>query len=162
MTDNELLIQLKARDDRALSLLFTRYSKSLYAIVAGLVADRHQAEDALEQTFVNIWNKIGHYDESKGRLFSWMVNIARETAARKAGPHSGTFVNLAGDASRIDNIGTAEVTRKLKPRSIQLLDLLFFKGKSVDDVARELDLSADAVKSENRSCVNELRNYIAS
>jgi len=162
MADNELIIQLKAKDDRALTMLFTRYSKSLYAVVASRVADRDQAEDALQQTIVNIWNQIGNYDESKGRLFSWMVNIARQTAAQKTNPVSGTFVNLSGDASRIDSIGTGEVVRKLKPRCIQMLDLLFFKGKNVDDVARELDLSAEAVKSQNRSCVTDLRNYIAS
>ena len=71
---------LKSRDSKAFGYLYDNYSASLYTIIAQLVDDMEVANDVLQEVFINIWRKIESYDPVKGRLFTWMLNIARNAS----------------------------------------------------------------------------------
>ena len=71
---------LKSRDSKAFSYLYDNYSASLYTIIAQMVNDMEVANDVLQEVFINIWRKIESYDPVKGRLFTWMLNIARNAS----------------------------------------------------------------------------------
>ncbi len=71
---------LKSRDDKAFGYLYDNYSGSLFTIVSQIVNDMELANDVLQEVFINIWRKIETYDSSKGRLFTWMLNIARNAS----------------------------------------------------------------------------------
>ena len=62
--------------------------------------------------------------------------------------------------SQIDSIGIQEFTRRLKPKCIQNIDLVFFKGFSQQEVAKTLAIPLETVKSHHRSCLINLRNYL--
>ncbi len=81
--EGELVNLLKQKDDNAFSYLYDNYSGALYGVVKQIVSDGEVGSDVLQEVFVSIWSKIDSYDSSKGRLFTWMLNIARNAAIDK-------------------------------------------------------------------------------
>ena len=174
MTQEELLPLLLKKDDRSFTLLYDNYSKSLYGIIFNLIKDKEEAEDVLQEVFVKIWKNIDTYNTSKGRLYTWMLNIARNTSIDKLRSKNfnnnqknlstDNFVHILDDNSKtinkIDAIGIKEFIKKLKPKCIQLIDLLFFKGYTQQDASDELEIPLGTVKTQNRNCMNELRLMI--
>ena len=145
-----------------------------FSIITNLISDREEAEDVLQEVFVKIWKNIETYNQSKGRLYTWMLNITRNTAIdklrskgfnnSKKNLSSDNFVHLLDDSNkltnRIDSIGLREFVNKLKPKCIQLIDLLFFKGFTQQEASEELEIPLGTVKTQNRNCMNDLRNYL--
>ena len=174
MTQEELIPLLLKKDDRSFTLLYDNYSKSLYGVIFTLIKDREEAEDVLQEVFIKIWKNIDSYNESKGRLYTWMLNIARNTSIDKLRSKgfnnnqknlsSDNFVHILDDNSKtinqIDAIGIKEFIKKLKPKCIQIMDLLFFKGYTQQETSDELEIPLGTVKTQNRNCMNELRLLI--
>ena len=174
MTQEELLPLLLKKDDRSFTLLYDNYSKSLYGIIFNLIKDKEEAEDVLQEVFVKIWKNIDTYNTSKGRLYTGMLNIARNTSIDKLRSKgfnnnqknlsTDNFVHILDDNSKtinkIDAIGIKEFIKKLKPKCIQLIDLLFFKGYTQQEASDELEIPLGTVKTQNRNCMNELRLMI--
>ena len=174
MTQEELLPLLLRKEERAFTQLYDMYSKSLFSIITNLVKDREEAEDVLQEVFVKIWKNIDTYNQSKGRLYTWMLNITRNTAIDKLRSKgfnnsqknlsSDNFVNLLDDSNKltnkIDSIGLRDFVNKLKPKCIQLIDLLFFKGFTQQEASEELAIPLGTVKTQNRMCMNDLRNFL--
>ncbi len=174
MTQEELIPLLLKKDDRSFTLLYDNYSKSLYGVIFTLIKDREEAEDVLQEVFIKIWKNIDSYNESKGRLYTWMLNIARNTSIDKLRSKgfnnnqknlsSDNFVHILDDNSKtinqIDAIGIKEFIKKLKPKCIQIIDLLFFKGYTQQETSDELEIPLGTVKTQNRNCMNELRLLI--
>lgn len=174
MTQEELLPLLLRKDERGFTQLYDMYSKSLFSIITNLISDREEAEDVLQEVFVKIWKNIETYNQSKGRLYTWMLNITRNTAIdklrskgfnnSKKNLSSDNFVHLLDDSNKltnkIDSIGLREFVNKLKPKCIQLIDLLFFKGFTQQEASEELAIPLGTVKTQNRMCMNDLRNFL--
>jgi RNA polymerase sigma-70 factor (ECF subfamily) len=74
------------------------------------------------------------------------------------------FVNHFEDSSKlsdkVDTIGLQEFVKRLKPKCIQIIDLLFFKGYTQQEASDELAIPLGTVKTQNRNCINDLRNYL--
>ena len=146
----------------------------MYGVIFTLIKDREEAEDVLQEVFIKIWKNIDSYNESKGRLYTWMLNIARNTSIDKLRSKgfnnnqknlsSDNFVHILDDNSKtinqIDAIGIKEFIKKLKPKCIQIIDLLFFKGYTQQETSDELEIPLGTVKTQNRNCMNELRLLI--
>lgn len=174
MTQEELLEQIYKKDDKAFTLLYDMYARSLFGVIFNLIKDKEEAEDVLQETFVKIWKGIDSYNESKGRFFTWILNIARNAAIdrlrsknfnnNQKNLSADNFVHILDDTSRVNNkidtIGILEFVKKLKPKCIQLIDLLFFKGYTQQEAADELEIPLGSVKTQNRNCINELRNLL--
>jgi RNA polymerase sigma-70 factor (ECF subfamily) len=174
MTQEELLVLIYKKEEKAFTHLYDMYSKSLFAVINVLVKNREEAEDVLQDVFVKIWKNIDSYQESKGRFYTWILNIARNTSIDKLRSKnfnnsqknlsSDNFVHLFDDSnklvSKIDSIGIQEFVKKLKPKCIQIIDLLFFKGYTQQEASDELEIPLGTVKTHNRNCINDLRNYL--
>lgn len=174
MEQEELIKELLKKDDKSFTLLYDNYSKSLFGVIYNLIRNTEEAEDVLQEVFVKIWKNIDSYNESKGRLYTWMLNIARNTAIDKLRSKnfnnsqknlsSDNFVHILEDSSRttnrIDAIGIKEFIMKLKPKCVQIIDLLFFQGYTQQEASDELEMPLGTVKTNNRNCMNELRKMI--
>ncbi|CAM4079552.1 MULTISPECIES: RNA polymerase sigma factor [Flavobacterium] len=173
--EQELLVkELLKKDNQSFTLLYDNYSKSLYGVIYNLIKNKEEAEDVLQEVFVKIWNNIDSYNEKKGRLYTWMLNIARNTSIdklRSKGYNNSqknlsaeNFVYILEDNSkalnRIDAIGIKEFIKKLKPKCIQIIELLFFQGYTQQEASDELEMPLGTVKTNNRNCMNELRTII--
>jgi RNA polymerase sigma-70 factor (ECF subfamily) len=107
-----------------------------------------------------------------GRFYTWILNIARNTSidklrsknfnnSQKTFPHN--FVHLLDDSNKlvnkVDTIGNSEFVKRLKPKCIEIIDLLFFKGYTQQEASDDRN-SLGTVKTHNRNCINDLRNYL--
>ena len=174
MSQEELLVLIYKKDERAFTRLYDMYSKSLFSVINVLVKNREEAEDVLQEVFVKIWKNIDSYNESKGRFYTWILNIARNTSIDKLRSKNfnnsqknlstDNFVNHFEDSSKLadkmDTIGLQDFVKRLKPKCIQIIDLLFFKGYTQQEASDELAIPLGTVKTQNRNCINDLRNYL--
>jgi len=80
MSQEELIPLILKKDERAFTIMYDMYSKSLFSVISNFFKETEDAEDVLQEVFVKIWKSIESYNESKGRFYTWIVNIARNTA----------------------------------------------------------------------------------
>lgn len=174
MNQERLLELLRKQDASAYNLMYDMYAKSLYAVISNIIRDSGIAEDTLQDTFIKIWKNIHTYDSSKGRFYTWILNIARNAALDKVKSSSyrnqsknydiENFVHLVDEQkssqSRIDAIGLKEFIHKLKPKCIQIIELLFFRGYTQQEASDELKMPLGSVKTLNRTCISDLRDYL--
>lgn len=174
-TEEELIALLRGNDAAAFSYLYDNYSAAIYGVICRHFEEQEQSEDILQETFVKIWKNIDSYDESKGRLYTWMLNIARNLAidhkrsrSFKSGEKNQSLdvsvnaVNSSGSAAfNTDLIGLKEMVSKLKPESQTIIELLYFKGYTQDEVSKELNMPLGTVKTRTRSALIELRKLMA-
>lgn len=174
MTQEKILPLIYKKDNRAFTLLYDMYSKSLYGIIFNLIKDKEESEDVLQEVFIKIWKNLDSYDESRGRLFTWMLNITRNSAIDKLRSKNfnnnqknvspKNFVHIIDEnnsmTNRIDSIGIKEFISKLKPKCIQVIELLFFQGYTQQEASEELEIPLGTIKTQNRNCVNELRKIL--
>lgn len=174
MSQEEVLNLIEKKDGKAYTHLYNMYSKSLFAVISNLIKNREEAEDVLQDVFVKIWKNIDTYNADKGRLYTWMLNITRNTTIdkmRSKGYNKSlknqdidNFVGIIDNENKfinkIDIIGVSEFIKKLKPKCIQIIDLLFFKGYTQAETSEELEMPLGTVKTLNRTCINDLRTYL--
>jgi RNA polymerase sigma factor (sigma-70 family) len=173
-TEQELVRLLKARDELSFGYLYDNYSGALYSIVLQILPDKELANDVLQEVFVNIWKKIESYDTTKGRLFTWMLNVARnlaiDTVRSKAYQNSqknqqfpgAELDDKTGGATHlsIDNIGLKKIVGKLKSEHRVMIDLAYFKGYTHEEIAAIESLPLGTVKTRIRSALTQLRAYL--
>jgi len=171
-SEQELVALLQQRNEKAFSYLYDNYSGALYGIVNAVVTDKEVANDVLQNVFINIWRKIESYDASKGRLFTWMLNIARNAAIdelRSKG-YNNSIKNIslpenneiagAVTGPAIDDVGLKKVLGQLKGELRVLVDMSYFKGFTQEEIARSLDIPLGTVKTRIRSALTQLRTMI--
>jgi RNA polymerase sigma-70 factor (ECF subfamily) len=170
-SEDELVTALKKRDAMAFSYLYDNYSGSLYTVVCQIVSDMEAANDVLQEVFINIWKKIESYDPAKGRLFTWMLNIARNASidAVRSRSYQNSMNNtplsgnneVAGTINfNVDNIGLKKILQRLKPEHRVLLDLAYFRGYTHEEIADIENIPLGTVKTRIRSALLQLREYL--
>ena len=173
LSEEELVLALRQREKIAVEALYDMYSASLFGVIVRIVNDEDIAEDILQDTFVKIWNSFSSYSTEKGRLFTWMVNIARNLAIDKI--RSKDFKNqtknqeLENNVTFIDEqrntvykpelLGVKDLVEQLKPEQKSILDLVYFKGYTHVEAADELGVPLGTLKTRLRMAITQLRKY---
>jgi len=70
---------LRFRDKAAFTALYRLYSPAIYGLISRNISDKEKCDLALEQTFIQAWNELDHYDKAKCSLFTWLSRIANKT-----------------------------------------------------------------------------------
>jgi RNA polymerase sigma factor (sigma-70 family) len=164
----ELVAALRQKENQAFSYLYDHYSGALYGIINQIVGDTELSNDVLQETYVNIWRRIDTYDAGRGRLFTWMLNIARNAAIDKTRSkgfqQSQRQISLADGEMvpaivrpGVDDLGLKKVILKLKDEQRLLIDLSYFQGFTHEQIARALDIPLGTVKTRIRSALTQLR-----
>lgn len=171
-TEQQLVMLLKQRQQSAFGYLYDNYSTALQTIIVNIVTDYDAAADVLQEVFVKIWRQIETYDESKGRLFTWMLNIARnasiDTIRSKAWQNSKqnnelTENNYAAAGStqlNTDQIGLRKIVHSLKEEHKVLVELSYFQGYTQDEISKMLEIPLGTVKTRLRTALSQLRQQI--
>ena len=169
--EQELVAALRQKDNQAFSYLYDHYAGALYGVIRQIVADAEVSNDVLQETFVNIWRRIDSYDESKGRLFTWMLNIARNAAIDKT--RSKGFLQgqrqlpLEGELMQttvrpgIDDFGLKKIIQKLKDEQRLLIELSYYQGYTHEQIAKALGIPLGTVKTRIRSALQQLRALLS-
>ncbi len=163
----ELVAALRQKNDDAFTYLYDHYCGALHGVIKQIVQDTELANDVMQEAFVNIWRRIETYDESKGRLFTWMLNIARNAAIDKTRskgfqqslrqmPLDGETIQ-ASVKPGTDDFGLKKIVFKLKEEQRQLIDLSYFQGYTHEQIAQVLHIPLGTVKTRIRSALTQLR-----
>jgi len=171
-TESELVLLLSQQSESAFSYLYDHYSGALFASILTIVNDQEAAADTLQEVFIKIFRQIHSYDSSKGRLYTWMLNIARNAAidtTRSKGFQknkqnqelSDNVYDLAGSAEiKTDDIGLRKLVHGLRPEWRVLVELSYFEGYTQDEIAKMLDIPLGTVKTRLRAALKELHKLI--
>ena len=168
----DLVLLLKQRDRSAFDYLYEQYSGALYAVVLNIITDRETASDILQDVFVKIWRQLDQYDPAKGRLFTWMLNIARNASidftrgkqfknSRKNLDVSDTIGHLPENISfDTDRIGIAGIVKRLPGDYGKLITLAYFRGYTHDEIAKEENIPLGTVKTRIRKALIALKQLL--
>lgn len=168
MQDQQLIIRLQQQDRAAIGELYDAYSGALFGVVLRIVQSRELAEQVLQDTFLKAWRNGASYDTSKGRLFTWLLNIARNTAIdatrtsyfqhyRKTDSLDNLVHKPGGEAVNPDLLGVKEVVGRLDEKYKSLIDLVYFKGYTQEEAAEETGIPLGTIKTRLRYAIGELR-----
>lgn len=172
-SEEELVLLLKQQSREAFDYLYANYSAALFGVISRIITDEQTAEDVLQESFVKIWKHIDQYSEAKGRIFTWMINVARNTAIDKTRSRGEVMkgkiskdeniVNILGDRSgremNTDGIGLKNMIAGMKEEHGVILNLTYFNGYTIEETANKLDLPVGTVKTRMRSAIKILRAY---
>ncbi len=173
-SEEELVHLLKNKDRSAFSYLYDNYSPALFGIIFRMLENRELAEDVLQEAFVKIWNNFSNYDNSKGRLFTWMINITRnltiDTLRSKGYKKQAKIQNTENAVDNItddstnsasfDALGIRKHLTLLKNDQKQIIDLAYFGGFTQNEISKHLDIPLGTVKTKMRTAIMELRKIL--
>lgn len=174
-TDEATLVAaLKERQTDAITYLYDNYSNALFGVIDRIIQSEEISNDVLQEAFVKIWKNIDGYSREKGSLFTWMLNICRNTAIDETRSKqykkqlqnqniedSVNSVNQSEQVQlRVDHIGLKEVVAKLKPEQKLLVDKIYFEGYTQDEVSKELNIPLGTVKTRIRAAMIQLREVL--
>lgn len=171
--EHELVGLLNEQNNEAFNYLYDHYSGALFTIINQIVPDKDTAADVLQEVFVNIWRKINTYDASKGRLFTWMLNIARNAAIDKVRSRGyrdnkrnqpmmeteNRGLTISSNPT-IADVGLKKVLTTLNEESRKLIDLSYFQGFTHEEIAKLLGIPLGTVKTRIRTAIIQLRTMI--
>ena len=173
-SEEELVLLLQSQDQSAFSYLYDNYAGALNGVIFRMVEDIQLREDILQEAFVKIWNNFRQYDSSKGRLFTWMVNLTRNLTIdtlRSKGfkkqqkiSHDENSVSSYQDRNfsveQFDSIGLRKQIGLLKPDQKAIIDLAYFGGYTQDEISKEMGIPLGTVKTRMRTAIIELRKIL--
>lgn len=173
-TEKELVAALKQRHNEAYKYLYMHYRGALYNNILQVVPDAESAADVLQEVFVTIWKKIDLYDDSKGRLFTWMLKLTRNMAinhtrkknfkVHRQNEDIDNYVSVieqkGNEENSINHIGLRQQVHKLRPEYKDVLELSYFQGFKQEEIASALKIPLGTVKTRLRNAIIELRREL--
>ncbi len=172
--EQKIVSLLQAKDRSAISLAYKHYGANLYGVVLGILKNEEDAQEVIQDTFVKIWSNSDKYDKTKGKLYTWMINIARRTAIDKT--RSAVFKARkrtdSTDATekynvtwstpgKVKDVGLEKVINSIDEKYRTIIDLVYFQGYTMKEVHEELDIPLGTVKSRVRLALKELRKKLS-
>jgi len=174
--DVELLKAIAAKDEAALAQLYDRYRVILFGLLMRILNNREEAEDVLQEVFLQVWRKAADFDETRGRPFTWLVTLGRSRgidrlrmlAARDRATEASardTFEetsDAATDAFRSEQRGlVSNALAQLPDEQQRPLMLAYFDGLTQSEIATRLGTPLGTVKTRMRTGLMKLRELLA-
>jgi RNA polymerase sigma-70 factor (ECF subfamily) len=177
ITDVQLLQAIARGDEPALVQLYDRYRIILFGLLVRILNSREEAEDVLQEVFLQVWRRAGDFDETRGRPFTWLVTLARSRAIdrlRSLASRDRTAVagareeleqvsDPASDAFRSEqrDLVTGALAQ-LPDDQKRALILAYFDGLTQSEIAVRLGAPLGTVKTRMRSGMMKLKELLAN
>ena len=167
MMEEKIIPLLQLQDKKAIKLLYDNYSSVLYGFILRIVCSPDIAQDVLQETFVKVWKNGSQYDATKGKLLTWLLNIARNTAIDVTRTGDWKMSKRTDDASYLEgfgehsikpeHIGLKELASRLNPKHQAMIDLVYFQGYTHQEIEKEFNIPLGTIKTRLRAAVLSLR-----
>ena len=174
--DVELLKGVASQDEAALAQLYDRYRVILFGLLVRILNNREEAEDVLQEVFLQVWRRAADFDETRGRPFTWLVTLARSrgidrlralaarerTAVAGARDEAEAVSDAASDAFRSEQRGlVTNALAQLPDEQQHPLMLAYFDGLTQTEIAARLGAPLGTVKTRMRTGMMKLRELLA-
>jgi RNA polymerase sigma-70 factor (ECF subfamily) len=174
--DVELIKAIAAQDEAALAQLYDNYRVILFGLLMRILNNREEAEDVLQEVFLQVWRKAADFDENRGRPFTWLVTLGRsrgidrlrtlsarervaEAGAREA---SEEISDAATDAFRSEQRGLVnDALAQLPDEQKRPIMLAYFDGLTQSEIATRLGAPLGTIKTRMRTGLMKLREQLA-
>jgi RNA polymerase sigma-70 factor (ECF subfamily) len=171
--DATLLESIAAGDKLAMQVLFQRHNVRIYRFVLRLTGNESLAEEIVSEVFLNVWRQAGTF-EAKCQVTTWLLAIARHKALSALRRRSETQLDDVMAATVADPSDNAEtvldredrgkIIRKcltrLSPSHREIIDLVYYHEKSVDEAARIVGVPKNTVKTRMFYARNHLAKLL--
>jgi RNA polymerase sigma-70 factor (ECF subfamily) len=176
-TDVDLLKAIVRQDEMALAELYDRYRVILFGLLVRILNSREEAEDVLQEVFLQVWGRAANFDENRGRPFTWLVTLTRSrgidrlrslaakerVALAGAREASEEVSDAAADAYRSEQRGlVTSALDQLPDDQKRPLMLAYFDGLTQSEIATKLDTPLGTVKTRMRAGLSKLRDLLGN
>ena len=176
-TDVELLQAVAHGDEQALGHIYDRYRVVLFGLLVRILNSREEAEDVLQEVFLQVWRRAADFDEKRGRPFTWLVTLARSRAIDRlralasrervaqagAQEESEQISDAATDAIRAEQRSlVTNALAQLPDEQKRALMLAYFDGLTQSEIAKRLGAPLGTVKTRMRAGMTKLRELLSS
>ena len=175
----DLLKRTGEGDRRSFEQLYERYSGVLFSTAYRILTDQTAAEDAIQDVFVQIWEKAPLYDSARGKPLTWAVTMTRNKAIDRLRSqqrrnrlrdemetHASIFEEFS-DRSSLDEVQSAEkgemirrAIQQLSKEQRQAIDLAFFSGLSQSEIAERIGEPLGTIKARIRRGMMKLKEIV--
>lgn len=177
---SRLLEGVAGGDVRAFEQLYDQHSPILYGLLLRMLGSAEDAQEVLQETFVQIWNRAAKYDQTRGSELAWLISIARSRGidrlrSRKvrAEREQEAAVEISKSSPLVDSRGAfddvVDAERGLAvrqaltelPESQRVaLELAYFQGLSQSEIAAKLNEPLGTVKTRMQLGMKKLRDRL--
>ncbi|GAB3956417.1 sigma-70 family RNA polymerase sigma factor [Spirosoma harenae] len=164
--EQNLVLDLKSGSSAAFTKLYDNYSPALYGFLLRLVKDPERAQDLLQDAFIKIWSNIHAYNPQQGRLFTWLLTVTRNVAFDELRAQKARPITQSTDAAVISEVcysgiseGTVQqaLVSQLAPKHREVVELVYYREYTKQEVADELKLPLGTVKTRFRMALQHLK-----
>ena len=170
-SEQELVLSLKQKDESAFSYLYDNYSAALNGVIYAMVGDVTLTEDILQEAFLKIWKNIDAYDDTKGKLYTWMRRLTHNLTLdnlksnqhkyqQKVARDEMAVVNIQvtnNVTGKLDSLDFRKKLDRLDPKQRLIIDLSYYQGYTQEEIAEKLEMPVGTVKTKIRAAIIELR-----
>lgn len=171
-SDKEILERIAGGDRAALAALYDRHAGTLNAVVLRVVKSPSDAEDCLQDIWLEVWRRADRYREHRGPVIAWLLTLARSRAIDRYRSRSSRQRTEdkapPPEPHRTDDPGTQTELNQVRDRVRSALDgleehhrrvleLAYWKGMSQSEIAQEVDAPLGTVKSWIRQSLTRLQ-----
>lgn len=164
---------MQAGNREAVSLIYDNYGAVLFGLCQRMLGSKEDAEEVFQEAMIKIWRYAKSYDPDKARLYTWMMNVTRNTCIdqirkndrrpqiQDIDTHVYNVDSAAQSQTPVDHIGLRKEIDKLRPEERKVLELAYFKGFTQGEIAKDLNIPLGTVKTRARKAINELKRFLA-
>ncbi|AQX10668.1 RNA polymerase subunit sigma-70 [Elizabethkingia ursingii] len=168
------MVLLKEKNETGFHHLYDNYSGALYGVIFRIVQSKEYTEEIIQDVFVKVWNSVHQYDQQKGRFYTWMINIARNTAIdylKSKGFQNELknqsipdFVYNSAELSTSNNtsdfIGFHSVLEGLESDKQELINMAYYQGYTQNEISEQLKIPLGTVKTKMRNALMKLKDLL--
>ena len=167
MGDEELVHRVAQGDERALSELYDRYSRPVYATGIRSLGDTHLAEELVQDAFTSVWQGAASFDPSRASFATWLYRIARNRVVdlarrRRVRPQSAGENPLRAlpggpePEESVDGWDVARALSRIPQEHREVLTLAYFEGLSQREISRRTGIPLGTIKSRTTAALKRL------
>ena len=173
----ELVERISQRDQEALRILYERYGGLLLALARRILSNAYEAEEVLQEVFLQVWNQAGRYDTRRSSVSTWLVLITRSRSidrlrSRQVAERTLTNLQTENRAQHTSPEGVRsvwmeqrreklrQVLQRLPPEQREVLDLAFYRGMTQSEIAAATGIPLGTVKTRTLLAMRKLRKAL--
>ena len=178
--ETHLLEQIAGGSEAALARLYDRYSRLLYSLILSMLKDSRDAEEVLQEVFLQVWRLAERYNSRRGGVYKWLITLARTRSIDRmrsknfarhrqagGGDDDPEHTHDRSQTTQLDAVLILErakvvrsVLERIPPEQRRVLHLGYFLGQTQTEIARQLELPLGTVKSRMRLGLIALRGHL--